>query len=80
MKIYDVTVPQKFIDKNGEERSSYSQVGTAFRHDRDSGSVINVVLAINVMEKSFVLFERKEPQPKDKVNKGNNTDIPDVPF
>ena len=73
MTAYTLTVPVKFNDKDGNEKTTYRRVGVVFEnHKRDTGEKyfsINLDFAVAVTE--MVAFPLK---PKDDED-GNVTDV-----
>ena len=79
MKKYNVSVPKKYM-KNGEEKTTWSNVGKLVRFDATNDKPEGFVLELNMFpETKFGVFEDK-PKDEDKGNayskEDNDSGIP----
>lgn len=58
MKIFNIVVAEKYTNKEKEEKTAYTTVGTAF-YNKDSNSYSCRIKKGLALTGDFVLFERK---------------------
>jgi hypothetical protein len=78
MKIYDVTCPREYTDKDGNKKTYYWKVGQAFPLKDKDGFSITLETRVLPREK-LVMFIRQNYKQENK----DNTDIiddSDIPF
>lgn len=65
---FDITLARRYVNKNGEEKTSYTKVGTAFATKNGSGLVLKIESGIALLgtEDKNVSFYIQEPYDKEK--------------
>ena len=81
VKKFNISKPEKYAGKDGNEKTMWHQVGTMTVFQKDDGSVSRIVEIPAIGLKASV-FEQKprEEKPEPKVEQQENISAGDVPF